>query len=122
MTAIRLNDRELGILRAIAAGPRTKHSFTYGTLPLSENAVDAYLKTLTDAEFITLPPRRDCDYPVTQAGLDYLARLRSETASSRIWCNASTLPGSYKGEISKEPARGAAALVAFGLPSLGFGA
>jgi hypothetical protein len=87
---IRLNDRELSILRCLAVAPRTQDSFTFGPDPLSANAVRAYLKTLVEAEFIALPPRRDCGYPVTQEGLDHLARLRAETTPSRIWGNAST--------------------------------
>jgi hypothetical protein len=117
---IRLNDRELSILRCLAVAPRTQDSFTFGPDPLSKNAVRAYFARLVDLGFAAPPPRQDASYTITEAGLAFLA-AGPEIVQSRIWGSASTKEP-YVSEISKEPARGAAAMVAFGLPSLGFGA
>lgn len=81
----RLNERERGLLRCIAVGPRTLHSFTHGPAPCAPHVIATYLDHMIEAGLIE--KGRDT-YSITEAGSALLAS-QPEIVPARYYGNAS---------------------------------
>jgi hypothetical protein len=109
---MRLNDRELGLLRCIAIGPRTLHSFTHGPAPCAPHVIKVYLDRQVEAGFIEAPLRADGPYTIAAEGLEFLAN-RPAVVPPKTYGSMSTA-GAYKpptwhvraGSDHRHPSRG----------------
>jgi DNA-binding IclR family transcriptional regulator len=100
MTDIKLKAGEVGILKAIAHGPRTLHAFTHAAnsvadVQLAPNTVRQYIDHLVELGFIAAPARQNGHYCICEAGLEYLAAIPAVVPAVLV-CAASMPPGSYR--------------------------
>lgn len=103
------------LLKAIAYAPRELKHFTQGAVhnTVSARHVERWLAEIADEGLIV--KGEDGCYSLTDQG--WREREPSNLAPSRQYGNASPERPPYVSEI-KPPARGEAAMVAYGLPSL----
>jgi hypothetical protein len=90
---MKINARELALLRAISHQPRTSHSLTHAEngvadVQCSPHVFHAYLAHLTDLGLIEAPERHDGKYTASGEGIAYLANL-PQVAPSTLICPAS---------------------------------
>jgi len=90
---ITLKPREIAILLALAAGPRTLHSFTHAAhgladIQIAPHVIETYLSHMASLGLIAPPPRFDGKYAITEEGEQFLAQ-RPQVVCGTLICGAS---------------------------------